>query len=128
MKGEGVEKDEEKAVYHLEKAAIGGHPLARFLLADIEENNGHAQRAVKHLIIAANLGSEVAMKALWTYYSAGHIKKYDLDATLRTHQAAVDEMKSEQRDLAERARQGGEIEPQEKALLAERLTREMRGI
>ena len=28
-RGEGVEKDEEKAVYHYEEAAMGGHPWAR---------------------------------------------------------------------------------------------------
>ena len=32
-KGEGVEKDDEKVVYHYEKAAIGGHPGARYILA-----------------------------------------------------------------------------------------------
>ena len=30
--GEGVEKDEKKAVYHYEEAAIGGHPDARIYL------------------------------------------------------------------------------------------------
>ena len=28
--GEGVEKDEGKAIYHLEEAAMGGHPRARY--------------------------------------------------------------------------------------------------
>jgi predicted secreted Zn-dependent protease len=56
---------------------------------------------VKHFIIAANLGSEESMKALWTYYSVGCITKEDLDATLRTHQAALDAMKSAQRDEAD---------------------------
>ncbi len=98
--GEGVEKDEEKTVYHYEKAAIGGHPNARHNLAFIEQKNGHAQRAAKHLIIAANLGSEGAMKALWSCYSLGYITKEDLEATLRTHQAAIDAMKSPQRDAA----------------------------
>ena len=102
-KGVGVEKDEKKAVYHYEKAAIGGHPRARNNLGYYEEKNGNTKRAVKHLIIAANLGFEPSMKVLWQHYSAGNITKEDLDATLRTHHAAIDETKSEQRDAAEAA-------------------------
>ncbi len=105
-RGQGVEKDEEKSIYHHEKAAIGGHPIARNMLACKEEDNGNIERAVKHLIIAANLGYDLSMKALWKHYSAGNITKEDLDATLRTHQAAVNETKSAQRDAAEVALQG----------------------
>ena len=99
--GEGAEKNEEKRVYHLETAAMGGHPSARYRLACIEEENGNTERAVKHHIIAANLGLEESMKKLWKHYSDGNITKEDLDATLRAHQAALDAMKSEQRDAAE---------------------------
>jgi hypothetical protein len=41
------------------------------------------------------------MKVLWTHFSRGNITKDDLDVTLRTHQAALDAMKSAQRDEAE---------------------------
>jgi TPR repeat protein len=99
--GRGVEEDEKKAVYHDEKAAIGGHPQARYNLACIEEENGNIERAVKHHMIAANLGHDQSMKALWKHYSAENITKEDLDATLRTHQAAINAMKSAQRDAAE---------------------------
>jgi TPR repeat protein len=101
-KGRGVEKDEEKSVYHYEKAAIEGHPIARHMLAWVEEINGNIERSVKHYIIAANLGHDKSMKALWKHYSDGNITKEDLDATLRTHQAALDTMKSAQRDIAEK--------------------------
>ena len=99
---EGFEfkKDEEKAVYHYEKAAIGGHPQARNNLAAIEQKKGNMGRAVKHLIIAANLGYEKSMKALWEVFKHGYITKEELDATLRSHKAALNEMKSEQRDFA----------------------------
>ena len=101
--GQGVEKDEEKSIYHNEMAAIGGHPTARFGLAIIEEEIGSIQAAVKHYIIAANLGDEDSMKRLWGHYSEGKITKEELDATLRSHQAAIDAMKSEQREIAEAA-------------------------
>lgn len=104
MKGEGVEKDEGKGVYHYEKAAIGGHPTARQNLGCREHENGNMERAVKHFIIAANLGYENSMKCLWEYYKHGCITKEDLDATLRTHHAALNEMKSPEREAAEKAR------------------------
>ena len=99
-KGIGVEKDMEKAVYHYEKAAIGGSPHARHNLACYEGRNGNMERAVKHWIIAANLGYEVSMQALWLKFKDGNITKEDLEVTLRTHQAAIDATKSEQRDAA----------------------------
>ena len=99
--GLGVEKDEEKAVYHFEKAAIGGDPYSRHILAFIEGRNGNIERAVQHHIIAANLGYELSMKELWVEFKDGNITKENLDATLRTHQAALDATKSEQREAAE---------------------------
>ena len=98
--GNGVEKDEEKSNHHCEKAAIGGHPDARFGLGVIELGNGKIERAVKHFIIAANLGHENSMKQLWGAFKDGYITKEELDATLRTHQAAINATKSEQREIA----------------------------
>jgi tetratricopeptide (TPR) repeat protein len=98
--GKGVEKDEEKQVYHLEKAAMGGDPDARHNLACYEGRNGNAGRAVKHFIIAAKIGHENAMKKLWELYSYGSITKENLEATLRAHKAAIDEMKSPEREAA----------------------------
>jgi TPR repeat protein len=102
--GQGVDKDEEKEVYHYEQATIGGHPYARHNLACYEERNGNMERAVKHHIIAANLGYEISMKMLWRHYSAGNISKEQLEATLRAHKAAIDEMKSPERETAYKMR------------------------
>ena len=102
--GHGVEKDAEKAVYHWEKAAIGGHPLARVYLAAFGHHGKYGgvevERVAEHLIIAANLGCDEAMKGVWALYSKGGVTKEDLEATLRTHQAAIDATKSSQRDAA----------------------------
>jgi TPR repeat protein len=106
-KGEGVAKDEEKKVYHWEKAAIGGHPIARHYLGCVESRKCNNERAVKHFIIAANLGHEGSMKALWTHYSYGNITKEDLEATLRSHKAATDAMKSQQREAATACKRRG---------------------
>ena len=99
-KGEGVAKDDEKAVYHYEMAAMDGHHVARYNLACYELRNGNAERAVRHFIIAAKLGYEKSMKELWKHYSAGNITKEELEATLRTHKAALDAMKSPEREAA----------------------------
>ena len=101
-KGEGVEKDEKKEIYHLEEAAIGGDPYARHNLGCVELENGRFERAKKHLIIAAELGCDKSMKAPRVHYSAGNITKQELEAAIRrAHKAAVDAMKNLQREAGE---------------------------
>lgn len=105
QKGEGVEKDEEKEVYHLEEAAIRGHPDARCNLASYEgRNDERIDRAVKHLIIAANHGHSESIQMLKELNELGLVSEDDFAAALRAHQAAVDAMKSPQREEAERTR------------------------
>jgi TPR repeat protein len=108
-KGQGVEKDEKKELYHLEVAAIGGHPHARHNLGAYEARCNRMERAVKHMIIAANLGSDDSIKALKQGYIHGFISKDDFAAALRAHQAAIDATKSPQREEAARAEAAGEI-------------------
>ena len=99
--GKGVEKDRGKDIYHLEKAAIGGHPIARYNLGCEEEESGSIERAVKHWIIAATQGHDSSIKALIGAFRRGYVSKDDLAAVLRAHQAAVDATKSPQREAAE---------------------------
>eukprot|EP00984_Skeletonema_dohrnii_P015641 scaffold6781_cov78-Skeletonema_dohrnii-CCMP3373.AAC.1 len=105
LEGEVVEKDEQMAVYHLEEAAIAGHPIARYNLGVIEWINGREERAAKHYIIAANQGHNHSVGKLKKCYKEGSVSKEDFAAALRAHQAAVDAMKSPQRDAAEKARE-----------------------
>ena len=123
--GEGVEKNVGKEIYHLEEAAIGGHPEARHRLGVHEWSNGNFERAVKHWIIAARHGYNESIKQLMKIFKlsssgnegaierderdereVGHkptyVSKEVLDATLRAHKAAVDATKSPQREAAER--------------------------
>eukprot|EP00984_Skeletonema_dohrnii_P017163 scaffold7751_cov76-Skeletonema_dohrnii-CCMP3373.AAC.3 len=102
--GQCVEKDGKKEVYHLEQAAIGGHPRARYNLGCEEMNNGRRGRAVKHWIIAATLGCDDSLDALKVCFRGGLVTKDDFAATLRVHQAAVEATKSPQREAAEEAR------------------------
>ena len=99
--GHGVEKDEKKQLYHLEEAAIGGHPMARYNLGCHEGEHGSTERAIKHFIIAANQGHDDSIQVLRMEYAKGRISKENFAAALRAHQAAVDATKSPQREAAE---------------------------
>ena len=101
--GKGVEKDVKKEVYHMEEAAIGGHPSARYNLANHEGRNGRIERAMKHYIISAKLGDGGALEAVKMCFQGGIVSKEDYEAALREHQAAVDATKSEQREAAEKS-------------------------
>ena len=105
--GQGVEMDEIKQVYHLSKAAIGGHPQARYHLGCIDGRNGRRGRAMKHFIIASNLGYDDALEEIKTYFSMGIVNEEDYPSALCGHQAAVDATKSAPRDEAEKARREG---------------------
>ncbi len=98
--GKGVEKDLKKKVHHLEEAAIGGHPDARFNLGNHEGRNGRMDRAMKHYIIAARLGHDTSLDGVKVGFMDGLVSKEEYAAALRGHQAAVDATKSEQREGA----------------------------
>ncbi|KAK1733617.1 hypothetical protein QTG54_015660 [Skeletonema marinoi] len=99
--GLGVEKDRGREIHHLEEAAIGGHPYARYNLGCHEWHNDNKERAVKHWIISANLGDDASIKALMNEFRSGIVSKDDLAAALRAHQVAVDATKSPQREAAD---------------------------
>jgi len=105
-KGEVVEADATKEIYHLEEAAIAGHPQSRHNLGYYEMRSERYDRGVKHWIIAANLGYDEAMQMLKECYKAGVVhgqevvSKEEFAAALRAHQAAVDATKSPQREEA----------------------------
>ena len=73
--GHGVEKDRGKEIYHLEEAAIGGHPDARFNIGFEEDESGNIERAVKHWIISANLGDDGSIKTLMALFKQGKVSK-----------------------------------------------------
>ena len=101
-KGEGVEKDRKRELHHLKQAAIEGHPDARHNLGCFEGDNGRADRAAKHFIIAAKLGFEPSLDTLKKAYKAGLVSKDDFTEALRGYQIAIEAMKSPQREEAEK--------------------------
>ena len=100
--GRGVEKkDEKKAVYHWEQAAIGGHPDARGHLAAHEIDYDRPDRAVKHFMINANLGCDTSLQCIKDLFVGGIVSKEEYAAALRGYQSALDATKSAERDEAE---------------------------
>ena len=99
--GEGVEKDIGKETYHLEEAAIGGHPQARYNLGCIEGKRRNIERSVKHWNISATQGYDTSIKMLMKAFKSGFVDKDVLASALRAQKAAVDETKSPQRNAAE---------------------------
>ncbi len=100
--GHGVEKNTKRELHHMQEAAIGGHPESRHNLGTYENGRGMHERAAKHWVIAANLGSDHSLASLRIYYREGRVSKDDLEAALRGHQAAIDAAKSPQREEAKK--------------------------
>ena len=97
--GEGVEKNEKKALSHLRLAAIGGMLEARYGLgkAYIESS---PELAYKHFLIAAEAGHDDSLKQVKTGYTEGHVEKDSFEKVLRAHRAVKEEVKSEAREKA----------------------------
>jgi hypothetical protein len=104
-----VDKDKEKEVYHLEEAAMKGHPAARHNLGTVEAKNGSLHRARKHWIIGSNLGMHESLNALRQLYADGLASKEDFADALRAYQTAVNAAKSEDREIAEKAIKNGDM-------------------
>jgi len=99
--GDGIEKDEEKGIRYLEKAAIAGHTHARLLLGCYEDDNHRYERASKHFFISASFGCCLSVSMLMYYYRDGHISEDDYADSLCAYQAAVDAQTSKDRREAE---------------------------
>ena len=98
--GAGVERNEEKAKYYYEIAAMKGDVMARHNLGVLEGNAGNEQRAYKHMIIAARAGDPSSLDKVKAGYMNGLVTKDEYANTLRSYQKRTEEMKSDTRDQA----------------------------
>ena len=87
-------------IHNFEEAAIRGHHHARFQLGVIEHALENYNRAMKHFIIASNLGYEGAIEALKEYRDVGYLSHKDYADVEFKYQEAVEAMKSPQREKA----------------------------
>lgn len=96
-----VERDSEKAIFHLEKAAIAGHGEARYRLALSYCDKGSLSfLSLKHLIVGAKSGYAQCLHGVKKGFVDGMVTKADFEETLRMYKESLDEVSSEQRDKA----------------------------
>ena len=96
----GVARDHKKAMLHFELAARKGHPKARHNLGLLEENAGKYDRALKHYMIAANMGNDLSLQSIKRMFENGQAVKADYGAALKGYQKAVEELSSPDRKEA----------------------------
>ena len=97
--GDGVERDKKMAKHYYELAAMEGIVMARHNLGCLEGQDGNYQRAYKHFMLAARV-SPISFDTLKQGYMNGHVAKDHYANALRSHQAYLNEIKSDQRDKA----------------------------
>ena len=98
--GEGAEQDQAKGTEFFEKAALHGSVLSRHNLGNFEAQKGNHIRAVKHLMISAKVGYNESIESIKKYFMAGLLTKEKYAQALKGYQDAVEEMKSHERDEA----------------------------
>ena len=103
--GRGLEVDEKKAIEYTEIAAMRGCVEARNNLGLHEEGGRNYDRALKHYMIAAKGGSAKSLNNIKLLFSEGYATKDDYANALRSYQAHLDDIKSDQRDKAAAARE-----------------------
>ena len=100
--GEGVQQDMAKAVEFYTRAAMQGHVEARAELGWREAQKGNYDRAVRHFLISAKMGHKDSVENIKTAFMAGAATKEQYAEALKGYQDALEEMKSHDRDEANR--------------------------
>jgi hypothetical protein len=98
----GVEVNKKQAKQYLVRAVMMGNVQARRLLAVIEDEEGNTVPASRHFLLAARAGDEKALEMVKRRCEIGLITNKDYSAACKLCQQRQDEMKSSQRDEAER--------------------------
>ena len=101
-------RDIEKAIYHYEIAAMGGNEIARFWLGVYDLIMNNYSRSMKHFMISAKCGHDLALEMVREGYISGCLTKDDYACALRTHQRSRDEMdpNNSKRSTREESRDG----------------------
>ena len=74
--------------------------MARYNLGVIEANLNNMDRALKHWMIAVKDGDSKSLEGIKRLYLKGYATKDEYTKALKSHQAYLDEIKSEQREAA----------------------------
>jgi len=98
--GRGVDVDIKKSTHYLKLCAMGGSDMSRFTLGYFEARAGNMDRALKHWKIAVEGGDNTSLKYIKMMHSNGDATKEVYAEALRSYQAYLDEIRSDQRDEA----------------------------
>ena len=98
--GQGVERDEKKAKYYWEIAAIKRDVHARHNIGCFEGEAGNEHRAMKHFLLAANAGYPESLDIVKKGFMDRLVSKDEFEQTLRACHERQAEMKSDARDAA----------------------------
>lgn len=112
---DGVSLDEPKGRELLQSAAKKGNTLALINLGALEARKGRAELGLEYLRTAAAAGDDDAVKKLWKGFRVGGISKDYLEKSLRAHQEANENMRSEERERLKRWMKVQEKKKQEQA-------------
>jgi len=99
-RGEDLPKDMAQAVRYFEMTAIQGHVEARHCLGVYEYKNGNFERAVRHYLISAKMGSDLSLDDIKRMFAVGQASKEQYAEALKGYQDAVEEMTTPERDEA----------------------------
>ena len=100
--GIGVQADKAKGIQFWTKAAMQGHVESRHNLGNHEGRKGNYDRALRHLLISAKMGLKESVKYIKDIFVRGFATKEQYEQALSGYQAALEEMKSHDRDEAKR--------------------------
>ncbi|EJK44275.1 hypothetical protein THAOC_37199, partial [Thalassiosira oceanica] len=99
--GDGVEQDVARGVSFYEKAAMLGNSAARHNLGCYEYDRGRYDRAARHFLISAKMGSEKSLANIKELFKEGLATKTQYAEALKGCRDALAEMKSPDRKEAE---------------------------
>ncbi len=86
-----------KALFHYQQAAIGGHEISRHRLGFIESQRGNLDRTMKHWIISAGSGLSCSLDNAKLAFSSGNATKAQYQEALYAHQKHLNEVYSDSR-------------------------------
>ena len=100
--GLGVEQDVSRSIHFYEKAAMLGHSMARHNLGSYEYDRENYDRTARHFLISAKMGFTSSLEGMKTLFTRGLATESQYAEALKGYQDAVEEMKSPEREKAEK--------------------------
>ncbi|KAL7545256.1 hypothetical protein ACHAWF_008608 [Thalassiosira exigua] len=88
------------ASYHVERAAMSGHPSARHQLGCAAYKAGRCDKAAKHWIISSRIGWKESLTNLKDMVAIGHATSDQYKEASEGYEKIVDEMETPQRQHA----------------------------